>query len=90
MSVITFNVEEGVGIREEVAGHGFVLYPLPVREVLNIEGIYDEAELVNSSGQVILRTDYTPVIQMGQYPAGMYYLILKKGTETVTLKVPVK
>lgn len=90
MSVITFNVEEGVGIREEAAGHGFVLYPLPVREVLNIEGIYDEAELVNSSGQVILRTDYTPVIQMGKYPAGMYYLILKKGTETVTLKVPVK
>lgn len=92
MSTISFNVEEGgVGIlREETVNNGFVLYPLPTRETLHIDGEYDKAQLINPTGQVVLHTDYTPVIPMEQYPAGLYYLILEKNGKTTVLKVPVK
>lgn len=91
MSVIPFNVEEDVTNNEEdIAPNGFLLSPLPVSDVLHIDGMYDKAELLNSSGQVILHTDYTPVISMRPYPSGLYYLKLIKSGKVTVMKVPVK
>lgn len=91
MTTITFDVEEtGSGILKESADNGFVLYPLPAHETLYINGQYDKAQLINPTGQVVLQTDYTSKLSIGDYPAGLYYLILEKEGKSTVLKVPVK
>lgn len=91
MATITFDVEEtGSGIQKESANNEFVLYPLPAHETLYINGKYDKAQLINPAGKVILQTDYTSKLSVGEYPAGLYYLILEKEGKSTVLKVPVK
>ena len=91
MSTLQFAVEEIIdGIGNEPEDNRISVYPLPATDILHIEGDFEEARLVDISGQTVLISGYVPAIRVDCYPAGVYYLVLVKDGSQVIRKVVIR
>lgn len=83
---------ENLGIRSAVNNNDIKqinIYPNPVENHLNIEGVQGEYKIYNSTGQVvleyILKDEFLNTIDVSSIPGGVYYIVvIQKNGKRVT------
>ena len=77
-----------VGLTEFTKGH-FEIYPNPSSSILYISGNKEEVRsvtIVNSIGETLFRKNHLDVIDVSNFPNGIYFIIVEIGNEFITRK----
>ena len=80
--------ELNVGLTQFAKGH-FKIYPNPSGSTLNISGNIEEIRsvtIVNNIGETLFRKNHLDVIDVSNFPNGIYFIIVEIGNEFITRK----
>ncbi|HEY0261938.1 MAG TPA: T9SS type A sorting domain-containing protein, partial [Chitinophagales bacterium] len=71
----TLSVENTTDINSDNTNHQFKIYPNPTKEIVHFSEIVN-VQVTNALGQIVLIREKANMLDIGDKPAGIYFLTL--------------